>query len=90
MIEREPITVVCSEMGWIRAMKGHSPLDAELKFKDGDGPRFFLHAETTDRIAALRLERPDVHACWRQPARRARHGRAGAADGRPAERGADR
>ena len=50
MIEREPITVVCSEMGWIRAMKGHLDPAAELKFKDGDGPRFFLHAETTDRL----------------------------------------
>ena len=50
MIEREPVTVVCSEMGWIRAMKGHLDPSAELKFKDGDGPRFFLHAETTDRI----------------------------------------
>ncbi|MDR5653573.1 DNA topoisomerase IV subunit A [Ruixingdingia sedimenti] len=50
MIEREPITVVCSRMGWVRAMKGHLPLDQELKFKDGDGPRFQFHAETTDRI----------------------------------------
>ena len=50
MVEREPVTVVCSEMGWIRAMKGHLDPSAELKFKDGDGPRFFLHAETTDRI----------------------------------------
>ncbi len=50
MIEREPITVVCSEMGWIRAMKGHIALDSELKFKDGDGPRFLFHAETTDKI----------------------------------------
>jgi topoisomerase-4 subunit A len=37
-------------MGWIRAMKGHLAPDAEIKFKDGDGPRFFLHAETTDRL----------------------------------------
>jgi len=50
MIEREPITVVCSEMGWIRAMKGHIALDSDLKFKDGDGPRFLFHAETTDKI----------------------------------------
>ena len=50
MVEREPITVVCSEMGWIRAMKGHLEPGAELKFKDGDGPRFLLHAETTDRL----------------------------------------
>ncbi|MEM9715042.1 MAG: DNA topoisomerase IV subunit A [Pseudomonadota bacterium] len=50
MIEREPITVVCSEMGWIRAMKGHIDLTQELKYKDGDGPRFAFHAETTDRL----------------------------------------
>jgi topoisomerase-4 subunit A len=50
MIEREPITVVCSEMGWIRAMTGHIDLNRELKFKDGDGPRFIFHAETTDKL----------------------------------------
>ena len=53
MIEREPITVVCSEMGWIRAMTGHIDLNRELKFKDGDGPRFIFHAETTDRLLAF-------------------------------------
>ncbi len=50
MIDREPITVVCSEMGWIRAMTGHIDLNRELKFKDGDAPRFMFHAETTDRL----------------------------------------
>ncbi|WP_421702643.1 DNA topoisomerase IV subunit A [Aliiroseovarius sp.] len=50
MIEREPITVVCSQMGWIRAMSGHIDLTRELKFKDGDGPRFIFHAETTDKL----------------------------------------
>ena len=50
MIEREPVTVVCSKMGWIRAMKGHLPLDSDFKYKDGDGPRFAFHAETTDKI----------------------------------------
>ncbi|MDM8166309.1 DNA topoisomerase IV subunit A [Roseovarius sp.] len=50
MIDREPITVVCSKMGWIRAMTGHIDLTRELKFKDGDGPRFIFHAETTDRL----------------------------------------
>ena len=53
MIEREPITVVCSAMGWIRAMKGHIALDSDLKFKDGDGPRFVFHAETTDKLLAF-------------------------------------
>ena len=50
MIDREPITVVCSQMGWIRAMTGHIDLNRELKFKDGDAPRFTFHAETTDRL----------------------------------------
>ncbi|WP_101065542.1 DNA topoisomerase IV subunit A [Roseovarius salinarum] len=50
MIDREPITVVCSRMGWIRAMTGHIDLNRQLKFKDGDGPRFMFHAETTDRL----------------------------------------
>ena len=50
MIEREPITVVCSKMGWVRGMKGHLAPDADLKFKDGDESRFTFHAETTDRL----------------------------------------
>lgn len=53
MIEREPVTVVCSAMGWIRAMKGHVDLDSELKFKDGDEGRFIFHAETTDKLVAF-------------------------------------
>ena len=50
MIEREPLTVILSKMGWIRAIKGHQPLDAEVKFRDGDGPLMALHAETTDKL----------------------------------------
>ena len=50
LIEREPITVICSEKGWIRAMKGHLDLAGEFKFKEGDGPLFALHAETTDKL----------------------------------------
>ena len=46
MIDREPITVVVSKMGWVRAMTGHIDLDRELKFKDGD--------ERMRRIQALR------------------------------------
>ena len=53
MIEREPITVVCSSMGWIRAMNGHIDLTRELKFKDGDGPGLIFHAQTTDKLLAL-------------------------------------
>ena len=50
LVEREPITVICSEKGWIRALKGHIGADQEVKYKEGDGERFRLHAETTDRI----------------------------------------
>ena len=52
MIEREPITVILSQRGWIRAMSGHRELaDAEtLKFKEGDGPAFAFHAHTTDKL----------------------------------------
>ncbi|TDT75479.1 DNA topoisomerase IV subunit A [Litoreibacter halocynthiae] len=50
MIDREPITVVCSKMGWVRAMTGHIDLTRELKFKDGDEGRFVFHAETTDKL----------------------------------------
>jgi topoisomerase-4 subunit A len=52
MIEREPITVILSERGWIRAMSGHRDLSAAdtLKFKEGDGPQFAFHAYTTDKL----------------------------------------
>ena len=51
MIEREPITIVCSEMSWIRAMKGHIDLKQDLKFRDGDTDKFLFHAESTDKIS---------------------------------------
>ena len=51
MIEREPITVVCSEKGWIRAMKGHVEDTGDVRYKDGDRGRFWLHAQSTDRIS---------------------------------------
>jgi topoisomerase-4 subunit A len=50
MIEKEPVTVILSQRGWIRAAKGHLPLDQEWKFKEGDGPAFALHAQTTDKL----------------------------------------
>ena len=53
MIDREPVTIVCSKMGWIRAMAGHLALDKELKYKDGDEPCFIFHAETTDKLIAF-------------------------------------
>ncbi len=52
MIEREPITVILSSKGWVRAMKGHGDLASAdaLKFKEGDGPAFAFHAQTTDKL----------------------------------------
>jgi len=50
MIEKEPITVVCSKRGWIRALKGHSKPEEVLKYKEGDEEKFRFHAYTTDKI----------------------------------------
>ena len=50
LVEREAVTVLCSEKGWIRAVKGHNVPGAEQKYKEGDGPRFAVAAETTDRL----------------------------------------
>jgi DNA topoisomerase IV, A subunit, proteobacterial len=49
-IEREPITVILSEKGWIRAMKGHTDQLDGIKFKEGDQLKFAVKAETTDKI----------------------------------------
>jgi len=53
MIEKEPITVILSQRGWIRAMKGHLALDqvSDLKWREGDGPFIQFHAQTTDKLA---------------------------------------
>src|SRR3954452_21814516 len=53
MIEKEPVTVILSQRGWIRAMKGHLALEqvADLKWREGDGPFIQFHAQTTDRLA---------------------------------------
>jgi topoisomerase-4 subunit A len=50
LVEREPVTVLCSQKGWIRAVKGHGVAAADQKYKEGDGPRFAVAAETTDRL----------------------------------------
>ena len=50
MIEKEPVTIVCSAKGWIRALKGHLASDAEIKYKEDDGPRFVIPAQTTDKV----------------------------------------
>jgi len=53
LVEREPVTVLCSEKGWIRTVKGHNGAAGEAKYKEGDGPRFVVTAETTDRLVVF-------------------------------------
>lgn len=50
LTEKEPITVVCSDKGWIRAMKGWELNWDEFKYKEGDEERFILEAMTTDKL----------------------------------------
>ena len=50
MIEREPITVVLSVKGWIRALKGHIADVSGLQFKAGDELACAFHAQTTDKV----------------------------------------
>jgi topoisomerase-4 subunit A len=50
LVEKEPLTVICSEKGWIRTVKGHVAEDSEARYKEGDRGRFWLHAETTDKL----------------------------------------
>lgn len=50
LMEKEPITVICSSKGWIRAMKGHGVDRKDLKYKDGDREGFVFEAMTNDKI----------------------------------------
>ena len=54
MIEKEPVTVILSQKGWIRAAKGHVDLGedgcGDFKYKEGDGPAFACHCQTTDKV----------------------------------------
>lgn len=53
LIEKEPVTVILSQKGWIRGLKGHCDLKGEFKFKEDDALAFALHAQTTDKIIVL-------------------------------------
>ena len=48
MIEKEPVTVILSAKGWIRAARGH--VEQEWKYKEGDAAAFVIHAQTTDKL----------------------------------------
>lgn len=53
LIEKEPVTIILSQKGWIRGLKGHCDLKSEFKFKEEDELAFALHAQTTDKIIIL-------------------------------------
>ncbi|KVK47366.1 DNA topoisomerase IV subunit A [Agrobacterium sp. TS43] len=53
MIEKEPVTIVISQKGWIRALKGHMSDTSSLTFKEGDGPKLAFPAQTTDKLLLL-------------------------------------
>ncbi len=55
MIEKEPITVILSQRGWIRGLRGHVALSevAEMKWREGDGAHLHFHAQTTDRLLVM-------------------------------------
>lgn len=53
LIEKEPITVILSQKGWIRCIKGHADLNDDFKFKDDDALLYAIHAQTTDKIVLL-------------------------------------
>ena len=94
MIEREPVTVICSEKGWIRAARGHLPNIADIKYKEGDRERFAFHAQTTDKLIIFATNGRFYTIGVRQAAGRARLRRAVAPDDRsrqrPGRRRADR
>jgi len=52
-VEKEPITILCSKLGWIRAFKGHSIDMSSVKYKEGDRERFVIKAQTTDKLLIL-------------------------------------
>jgi topoisomerase-4 subunit A len=52
-VEKEPITIVCSEKLWLRALKGHQEESDAIKYREGDRRRFWIHAQSTDQLMML-------------------------------------
>lgn len=49
-VEKEPITILCSQKGWIRALKGHNADVESAKYKEGDAGKFVVYGQTTDKL----------------------------------------
>ncbi|AFE52522.1 DNA topoisomerase IV subunit A [Rickettsia prowazekii str. GvV257] len=52
-ITKEPITIICSKMGWVRSLKGHNTDLSTIKYKEGDTEKFIIEAYTTDKILII-------------------------------------
>lgn len=52
-IEKEPVTILCSKMGWIKSLKGHIDDLSSIKYKDGDDERFITKGQTTDKLVVF-------------------------------------
>ncbi|WP_428408374.1 DNA topoisomerase IV subunit A [Hyphococcus sp.] len=50
LVEKEPVTIVLSEKGWVRTMKGHVEDAKSIKYKEGDREHWVVHAQTTDKL----------------------------------------
>ena len=72
LVEREPITVVVSQKGWVRTLKGQQSDLSSLVFKTDDGLGFSFFAETTSKLLLFCHQRAVLHARCQQDARRAR------------------
>ncbi|MGX6960772.1 MAG: DNA topoisomerase IV subunit A [Rickettsia endosymbiont of Pentastiridius leporinus] len=55
-ITKEPITIICSKIGWVRSLKGHNTDLSNIKYKEGDEEKFILEAYTTDKILIVSSE----------------------------------
>ena len=72
LVEREPVTIVVSEKGWVRALRGHVSDLSGVTFKTDDALKFAFPAETTSRCSVVRDQRPLLHPRCRQAPGRAR------------------
>ncbi|MGE0023296.1 MAG: DNA topoisomerase IV subunit A [Hyphomicrobium sp.] len=53
LVEKEPVTVILSDKGWIRALRGHQDDLSKLDFKQGDSLKRAVKAQTTDKLVLL-------------------------------------
>jgi topoisomerase-4 subunit A len=49
-VEKEPVTIVLSQKGWLRSFKGHAEENDSIKYREGDRGKFWIHAQTTDKL----------------------------------------